>query len=65
MGDIRFTVSIGVSDLGADGTDNLDTMLMVADRRLYAAKNAGRNRVVSDDRVPEPAGEVLSGGPRW
>ncbi|MCY1219076.1 diguanylate cyclase (GGDEF) domain protein [compost metagenome] len=55
-GDIRFTVSIGVSDLGADGTGNLDTMLMVADRRLYAAKNAGRNRVVSDDRVPGPVG---------
>lgn len=53
-GEIRFTVSIGVSDLGADGTDSLDTMLMVADRRLYAAKNAGRNRVVSDDPVTEP-----------
>ncbi|MBP0631974.1 diguanylate cyclase [Cupriavidus sp. AcVe19-1a] len=58
-GEIRFTVSIGVSDLGADGTDNLDTMLMVADRRLYAAKNAGRNRVVSDDRVPEPVGDSV------
>ncbi|MEM5431602.1 diguanylate cyclase [Cupriavidus oxalaticus] len=56
-GNIQFTVSIGVSDLGADGTDNLDTMLMVADRRLYTAKNAGRNRVVSDDRVPEPVGD--------
>ncbi|MFJ4290341.1 diguanylate cyclase [Cupriavidus sp. NPDC089707] len=59
MGDIQFTVSIGVSDLGTDGTDNLDTMLMVADRRLYAAKNAGRNRVVSDDRVPEPVGDSV------
>ncbi|WP_439683871.1 diguanylate cyclase [Cupriavidus oxalaticus] len=59
MGDIQFTVSIGVSDLGADGTANLDTMLMVADRRLYAAKNAGRNRVVSDERVPEPAGDSM------
>lgn len=59
MGDIQFTVSIGVSDLGADGTANLDTMLMVADRRLYAAKNAGRNRVVSDDLVPEPAGDSM------
>ncbi|MDK3026579.1 diguanylate cyclase [Cupriavidus taiwanensis] len=57
-GPIRFTVSIGVADAGADGTDGLDTMLMVADRRLYAAKNAGRNRVVSDDRVPEPRPEV-------
>ncbi|RWA52597.1 hypothetical protein AU476_16880 [Cupriavidus sp. UYMSc13B] len=37
-GNIQFTVSIGVSDLSVDGTDNLDTMLQVADRRLYAAK---------------------------
>ncbi len=41
--------------MGVDGTDNLDTMLQVADRRLYATKAAGRNRVVSDDRVPAPA----------
>ncbi|SCU74939.1 conserved hypothetical protein [Cupriavidus necator] len=54
-GNIQFTVSIGVSDMGVDGTDNLDIMLQVADRRLYAAKAAGRNRVISDDRVPEPA----------
>ncbi|MEM5277983.1 diguanylate cyclase [Cupriavidus taiwanensis] len=53
--EIRFTVSIGVSDMGGDANDSLDTMMQVADRRLYAAKAAGRDRVVSDDRVAESA----------
>ncbi|SPR98664.1 diguanylate cyclase [Cupriavidus taiwanensis] len=61
--EIRFTVSIGVADMGVDGTDSLDAMMQVADRRLYAAKAAGRNRVVSDDRVAEPAAAQTQEGP--
>lgn len=32
-----------------DGRTSLYSMLTEADERLYAAKNAGRNRVVSDE----------------
>lgn len=39
------TVSIGVATLGGDGSD-LDTLLRCADRRLYLAKEKGRDRVV-------------------
>jgi len=42
---IRMTASGGVAELAADG--NLDTMLSLADKRLYQAKEAGRNRVIS------------------
>ncbi len=41
----RVTVSIGVSHAGEDGTERLG-LLSTADRRLYDAKRAGRNRVV-------------------
>lgn len=40
------TVSIGVAEAHADS--GLDTVLDVADRRLYRAKNAGRNRVCAE-----------------
>jgi diguanylate cyclase (GGDEF)-like protein len=48
-GRIRFTVSIGVAEAGTDGCQTLDAMLAVADRRLYVAKEAGRNRVCATD----------------
>ncbi len=40
------TVSIGVANSYGDGT-TLNALLSAADRRLYAAKDAGRNRVVA------------------
>lgn len=42
---VRITVSIGVAFIPEDGR-TLDRLLEVADMRLYAAKEAGRNRVV-------------------
>jgi len=39
-----FTVSIGVATASADQQDE-NAILIEADRQLYAAKNAGRNRV--------------------
>ncbi len=41
------TVSIGLASLGRDGEDRL-SLLRAADRRLYAAKAAGRNRIAVD-----------------
>jgi diguanylate cyclase (GGDEF)-like protein len=41
---IHFTVSIGVASLSTKD-DNMDLLLYLADKALYAAKSSGRNRV--------------------
>jgi diguanylate cyclase (GGDEF)-like protein len=50
--DVRVTVSVGVAGESGEELPSLDGMLARADVALYAAKAAGRNRVVS---VPQPA----------
>lgn len=46
--EIHVTGSLGIVMLG-DGRTSLYSMLTEADERLYAVKNAGRNRVVSEE----------------
>ena len=43
---ISFTVSIGVAQLGADGS-NYAALIEAADSRMYLSKHAGRNRVTA------------------
>jgi len=49
------TVSIGVATAPADGTDIL-ALIHHADRHLYAAKRAGRDRVVGNPPQERPGG---------
>jgi diguanylate cyclase (GGDEF)-like protein len=52
---ITVTVSGGVSTFPPDG-DGWEEVFLAADKRLYAAKHAGRNRIVgSGTRLPKPA----------
>jgi two-component system, cell cycle response regulator len=44
---IRITVSIGVASIGCCKEATSEEFISVADRRLYAAKHAGRNQVVA------------------
>ena len=46
---IEVTVSFGIARVNAD--DDVDTVFERADRALYAAKHAGRNRAYSEDDV--------------
>jgi len=43
---LPITVSVGIAMAG-DGSDTLETLLKRADDALYAAKNAGRNRIIT------------------
>jgi len=45
-GTVRFTTSVGVAQIG-DDDDSVDSLLARADSALYAAKAAGRNRVIA------------------
>ena len=45
---VRITLSIGVATISAS-TASFDALLSSADRRLYLAKETGRNRIVDDD----------------
>lgn len=63
--EIRFTVSIGVAERMADRCADLDELIRIADQRLYAAKEDGRNRVVSGgDPIAGNDGTGLVGGTR-
>jgi two-component system, cell cycle response regulator len=45
---INITVSIGVASVTCCGDPSSEEIIGAADRRLYAAKHAGRNRVVAE-----------------
>ena len=61
-GELSVSVSIGISTCPANSMCELDEVLSQADAALYAAKQAGRNRVVSfgNDAVQEPQQPVFS-----
>ncbi|MDP9021391.1 MAG: diguanylate cyclase [Actinomycetota bacterium] len=51
VGDLWVTVSLGV--VGTRGSErSVDELLRAADQAMYAAKQAGRDRVVTADEVP-------------
>jgi diguanylate cyclase (GGDEF)-like protein len=52
---LRLTTSAGVALYPEDGSD-WDALFGAADRRLYAAKRLGRDRVVADDTAAHAAG---------
>jgi two-component system cell cycle response regulator len=59
-GTIRVTVSIGVATYPAAGVHTVSDLVLAADKALYRAKEAGRNRVAGD---LDPAPEASSGPP--
>jgi two-component system, cell cycle response regulator len=50
---VPVTVSVGIAVTG-EGSDTIDTLLKRADDALYAAKHAGRNRVIALTARPAP-----------
>ncbi len=47
---LAVTVSVGIASLGAEPVDSIDELLAIADKRLYLAKNNGRNRICVNDQ---------------
>lgn len=46
---VPITVSLGIAARSADPADTIDQLLNVADKRLYLAKQNGRNRICVND----------------
>lgn len=49
----RVTISVGVAGMAAT-SENVDDLVLAADRALYTAKNAGRDQVAAADDLPQP-----------
>ncbi|TDR90358.1 GGDEF domain-containing protein [Enterovirga rhinocerotis] len=50
---LAVTASFGVATLAPGSAAAWESLVATADRRLYAAKRAGRNRVCGDDQMPD------------
>jgi two-component system cell cycle response regulator len=46
---LSLTISVGIASFGSDGKESLEQLMNIADKRLYLAKQTGRNRVVVTD----------------
>ena len=61
---VQTTVSLGIASTEAFGYD-LNSLMRRADMAVYAAKRAGRNRVMvamADDAAGSPASDAIAGG---
>jgi len=53
----RVTISVGIASVRGDEPASADALVSMADRALYAAKAAGRDRVVVHGELPQTAGQ--------